>query len=249
MYLLLSGEGKGDIGECSNTQSECVRPEYQPGAMAYIVDKLVELFLGYEYSYLEYQGVTFVSEKYLVDNKLPARKKAMALPGKKKPAETQYYYQNARVLANKAKLLAAEINDKVVAVLFRDADGTASAGRGHWQDKINSMEKGFADEDYAEFGVPMMPMPKSEAWLLCAVKNNPYQNCGSLENESGNDAAPNPLKSQLDKALNGASSVQEQINLVLDGTIDVTQIDMPSFNYFKEKLQISVDIARRGANG
>ena len=104
MHLLLSGEGRGDIGICSNDQSQCVCPEYQPGAMAYFVDKLVELFLGYDYSHIEYQGVTFVSEKYLVDNKLPARKKAMSLRGKKKPVETQYYYQNARALANKAKI-------------------------------------------------------------------------------------------------------------------------------------------------
>ncbi|MFK5947664.1 MAG: hypothetical protein QM500_02695 [Methylococcales bacterium] len=244
MHLLLSGEGRGDIGICSNDQGQCVYPEYQPGAMAYFVDKLVELFLGYDYSHIEYEGVTFVSEKYLVDNKLPPRKKAMDLPGKKKATETQYYYQNARVLANKAKSLAIELNEKVVAVLFRDVDGTASAGRGHWKDKVNAMEKGFADEDYAELGVPMMPKPKSEVWLLCAVKNNPYQHCDSLENESGNDNAPNPLKSQLQNALDDNSSVQIQIDMIKEGAIDVTQIDMPSFNYFRNKLARAVDYAK-----
>jgi hypothetical protein len=248
MHLLLSGEGKGDIGFCENNLSECVSPEYKPGAMAYIVDKLVELFLGYDYSHIEYQGVTFVSEEYLVDNKLPPRKKAMALKGKKKPAETHYYYQNARSLAEKAKAVSDDLDDQVIAVLFRDADGTASAGRGHWQDKVHSMEKGFADEDYAELGVPMMPMPKSEAWLLCAVKEAPYQACENLERESGNDNAPNPLKTKLRDALDGNSSTQIHIDLINDGTIDVSQIDMPSFNYFKSKLLTAVDIARRGAN-
>jgi len=244
MHLLLSGEGKGDIGFCANNQSQCVSPEYKPGAMAYIVDKLVDSFLyeslGYEYSHLAYGGVTFISEKYLIENKLSARKKSMALRGKKKQVETQYYYLNARTLANKAKSLAIELNEKVIAVLFRDVDGTASAGRGLWQDKVSSMKKGFAVEGYADLGVPMMPNPKSEAWLLCAVKNNPYQNCDHLENESGNDKAPKPLKDQLDEALKGYSSVQDQIDMINDGTIDVTQINMPSFNYFKEKLRAAV---------
>ena len=179
MYLLLSGEGKGDIGCCNNSQSECSSTDYQPGAMAHIVDKLVEAFIGYEYSHIEYGCVTYVSEKFIAENKLPPVRKAMALRGKKKPPETQYYYQNARSLAAKAKALSETIGDKVIAVLFRDADGTASAGRGHLLHKIESMERGFTEQDYFELGVPMIPMPKSEAWLLCALKDSPYQSCSN----------------------------------------------------------------------
>lgn len=246
MHLLLSGEGRGDIGYCQNNQSECVHPEFLAGAMTYIVDRLVESFIGYEYSHLEYNGVTFVSEQYLVANKLPPVRKAMALRGKKKPPETQYYYQNARALAAKAKALSETIGDKVVAVLFRDADGTASAGRGHWRHKIESMEHGFAEQHYHELGVPMIPMPKSEAWLLCALKNNPYQSCNQLESESGNDKAPDPLKAQLNLVLNGKSTIATHIELIQSGAVDVNQIDMNSFNYFKAKLRSAVKMAQQG---
>lgn len=245
MHLLLSGEGKGDMGQCANSQSVCITPDYQPGAMAWFVDKLVEQFIGYEYSHLAYNGITFVSEKYLVENKLPAQKKAMILRGKKKPPETQYYYQNARALSEKAKSLSNEINDKVIAVLFHDADGTASAGRGHWQDKVNSMKNGFATEDYADLGVAMIPNPKSEAWLLCALKNNAYQHCAALESESGNDKSLNPLKDQLEEILGADHSVQRHIDLINDGTIDVMRVDMPSFNYFKLQLKSAVIKAQR----
>jgi len=244
MHLLLSGEGKGDIGECINAQGICKPPEYRPGAMAWIVDKLVENELGYDYSHIEYDGVTFVSEKYLADNKLPPKRKAMALRGRNKPAETQYYYQNARTLSAKAKSLSEELGDKVIAVLFRDADGTASAGRGHWQDKVNSMIKGFTDEDYEELGVPMIPKPKSEAWLLCALKDNPYQHCSILENASGNDDSQNPLKDQLDEVLGGDSNTQRHVDLINDGTINVMRIDMPSFDVFKQKLASAVASAQ-----
>lgn len=247
MYLLFSGEGKGDMGRCSNHQPMCTVPDYQPGPMAHMVDKLVEQFLGYDYSHIDCERVTFVSEQHLKNNKQPTRKKAMAFKGKKRPAETQYFFENARVLASIAKTLSAELGDKVVAVLFRDADGTASAGRGQWEDKVNSMVNGFTAEEYQHLGVPMMPKPKSEAWLLCAVTNTPYQNCEQLEQVSGNDNAPNPLKDQLLAALAGDSSVQRHNDLLNDGTIDVTRIDMPSFNSFKEKLQAAVAYCQENA--
>jgi len=43
-------------------------------------------------------------------------------------------------------------------------------------------------------GVAMIPKPKSEAWLLCALKNKPYESCEKLEDRSGNDDSPNSLK-------------------------------------------------------
>lgn len=240
MYLLLSGEGPGDIGRCNNGLGQCEMPEYQPGPMAHIVDKLVELQLGYDYSYIEYAGVTFMSKQHLVDNKLPSAVRPIALRGKKKPPETQYYFENARALAAQAKALSERVEDKVIAVLFRDADGTASAGRGHWKDKVNSMLKGFEAEDYVDLGVPMIPKPKSEAWLMCALKPNPYQHCEILESESGNDQSANPLKDQLAELLNGDSNTLVHNDLIAQGTIDVSQIDMTSFNHFKAKLHSAV---------
>ena len=127
-------------------------------------------------------------------------KKKLKLPGRRRPKETQYFERNARALAAAAKALEQEKDDSVVAVLFRDSDGTHSSSRGLWKDKQESISRGFKIENFGN-GVPMVPKPKSEAWLLCALKANPYQHCIGLENESGNDRSPNSLKKQLQDAL------------------------------------------------
>ncbi|HHY0443741.1 TPA: hypothetical protein ACVU4T_000636 [Vibrio parahaemolyticus] len=243
MYLLLSGEGTGDMGTCEPTADRCERNYFEEGPMAIIIDQLIEYFQGYEMSHLETQRVSYVSETYLSDNKQPPRKKSMSLRGKKKPQETKYFYENARTLASVAKEISAEIGDKVIAILFRDADGTASANRGHWEHKRQSMIEGFKAEDY-ELGVAMIPKPKSEAWLLCATKDNPYQHCAELENESGNDKSTRPpLKNQLRDSLNGNSSKEELNRLLMEHVIDIHRIDIPSFETFKADLQNAIDKA------
>lgn len=243
MYLLLSGEGPSDIGCCNPAMDSCDSENFKVGPMAWCVDKLIEKHIdnlqSYEMSHIKTFQVGFVSEHYLAANRSEPQKKAMTLRGKKRPAETQYFYENARSLAVAAKQKAEEKQSAVIAVLFRDADGTASADRGNWQDKYNSMKKGFEAEGYP-FGVPMLPKPKSEAWLLCAVRSNPYQHCGALEAESGNDKGQNPLKEQLAIALNNNSSTDQLNTLVQDDIIDALRIDMPSYNTFRADLEHAV---------
>ncbi|MGY6278271.1 hypothetical protein [Methylomonas sp. MgM2] len=236
MYLLLSGEGSSDIGRCELGLEQCDADYFQPGPMSWFIDQLVEDYQNYEFSYLENNCVSFIPEKTLAANKPEPSKKAIELRGKKKPVETQYYYKNARTLAVAAKQKSEQINDVVIAVLFHDSDGTASAGRGDWTNKLNAMLAGFAKEDFA-FGVAMMPKPKSEAWLLCAVKDNPYQHCRQLEDESGNDRSQNPLKEQLSEALQGNDSAEQINDKIRSYEIDVHRIDMPSFNAFKDNLK------------
>lgn len=242
MYLLLSGEGSSDIGSCNPSSDICERANFNEGPMAIIVDQLVEIFQDYEMSHLEIERVSFVSEKYLAANKLPPLKKSMSLRGKKKPVETRYYYENARALAAVAKAKSIEIKDNVVAVLFRDSDGTASAERGNWLDKRRSMIQGFAAEEF-EFGVAMLPKPKSEAWLLCATKETSYQHCASLEEESGNDKSKNPLKEQLSASLMKNFESVDLNYLIRDRLIDVNKIQMPSFDVFKGDLKYAVENA------
>ncbi|MCH1925486.1 hypothetical protein L9G74_12205 [Shewanella sp. C32] len=243
MYLLLSGEGSSDIGNCNLAINFCDRDNFVEGPMTVIVDQLIEIFQGYEMSHLDTSRVSFVSERHLADNKLPAKKKSMSMRGKKKAVETKYYYENARALASLAKQKSIEVQDKVIAVLFRDSDGTASANRGNWSDKRESMLRGFNDEEYS-LGVAMVPKPKSEAWLLCATKDTKYQNCIVLEDESGNDDSPNPLKEQLlhslDRNFDGNNDICQ---LIREKLIDIEKIDMPSFSAFKENLKTAVEKA------
>lgn len=244
MYVLFSGEGPSDLGRCELGLDRCEAENFQPGPMSWVVDRLIDSFQDFEFSHIESSCVGFVSESYLAANKAESTQKAR-LPGKKKPPETQYYFENARALAIAARRKSEEINgDKVIAVLFRDSDGTASAGRGNWANKRKSILAGFAEENY-EYGVAMIPKPKSEAWLLCAVKENPYQHCQQLEDESGNDKGQNPLKEQLSDALQGNASTEQLNDMIRSHQIDAHQIDMPSFYAFKDNLKEVV----RGALG
>ena len=159
------------------------------------------------------------------------------LPGKKKPVETGYFFKNARGLARLAKDRSACDNCPVGAVLFRDNDGTVASRRSLWDDKVKSIEAGFAAEDFA-LGVPMVPKPKSEAWLLCAVQGVQYQNCARFEDLSGNDASPNSAKGKLEKALSARGrSYADVCDMVEKGEIGPQQIQMPSFDFFRERLE------------
>lgn len=234
MWLLLSGEGISDMGRCEPAAEYCESPEFKAGAMAWFVDQCVEEKM--EFSHIEYGLVRFISKTKLTElSKLLGSKKKLGLGGKKHQKDTLYYQRNAKALAIEAKKLETEKKDTVIAVLFRDGDGTQSSSRGEWQAKWDSMINGFQQEEF-ERGVPMIPNPKSEAWLLCAVKENPYQHCQQLENESGNDKSKNPLKDQLDEILNGHSTAMELAEKVQAKEIDVSQIKMPSLNAFKVRL-------------
>lgn len=167
----------------------------------------------------------------------------MDLKGKKRPAETKFYFENARALAAVARAKQIEVQDHVIAILFRDSDGTASAGRGDWSNKRNSMLAGFQAENFM-LGVAMMPKPKSEAWLLCATKEAPYQHCAALEEESGNDNAGRvSLKEWLNNSLKGDSTTDALNQQLINRKIDIHQINMPSFNTFKNDLKEAVGLA------
>ena len=67
MYLLLSGEGSSDIGVCYPASSSCDADAFKAGPMAWIIDQLIEVNLGYEFSHLTTERVSFVSESLLTE--------------------------------------------------------------------------------------------------------------------------------------------------------------------------------------
>lgn len=236
MYFLFSGEGPTDLGQCHSGTYECDGEAFDHGPMTIIVDQIVEAKHGY--SFLDGEHFGFVSKHTLVAgaDELKANRKSMRLPGKKQSRETGYFYNNARVLARIAIQRQHDLDDDVVAVLFRDSDGTASAGRGLWEDKRQSMIDGF-DEEGFDRGVPMIPKPKSEAWIICAVKPNPYQSCDALEDRSRNDNSPNSLKQELGKILGERASKDTLNAMVSSRSIDFKRIKMPSFKSFRKRLE------------
>lgn len=230
MLLLLSGEGPSDMGLARLVKPCCETEEFEHGPLCLMLDKLAEAFNGLQYSLLDSHQVFFTAKQQLADTAKVEPPRKVRLPGKKHGRETAYYYKNALALSHMAQALSASQTQTVVVVLFRDADGTVSSSRGEWQQKLQSMQDGFASANYAELGVPMLAKPKSEAWLICALKGQAYQHCAALEDRSGNDDSPLA-------GLVGDTSAPALAQLVRDGRINPAQIDMPSFNQFKQSFE------------
>lgn len=240
MILVLSGEGPSDIGACSNKTERCEGEDFDPGPMAWIIDKLVEP-IWHGNSPIGSFSFIFVSEDNL-GRYFKKIRKPIVLPGFKNRKQTRFFFVNAFALAKMAKEIGSEKNDQAGAVLFRDSDGTNGRESKLWREKVKSMEDGFAAAEF-ELGVPMVPKPKSEVWLLCALQGTPYQNCERFEDFSGNDASPNSAKIALKKALEAKyPKIPELSDLLKDGTINPLSIQMPSFTQFRTSLEA---VARR----
>jgi hypothetical protein len=235
MFLILSGEGASDIG----TKNDEIGP------MTKLVDRWIDRQIGY--SLIECSFYSIIPKKQLTETAKGIKPRSMK--GKKQESETRYFYKNAQALALLAQLKGKELGGDLplLLVLFRDADGTASAERGEWKDKWKSMLKGF-EAGQVSTGVPMIPKPKSEAWVLCALRNN-YQNCGKLEAESGKNDSPNSLKQQLEECL-GEPGSRMLLNDKIDaGAIDLNQItDIAILNQYPDFLTAEAQRAQRSDN-
>ncbi len=230
MLFLVSGEGPSDLGTCLAELDSCVGECFRPGPMAWIVAQLVEARVGFHP--IESQSMYFVPEGALSRD---SKRLPMRLPGPNSEFETGEFFKNARALARRAKALQGP-SCPVCAVLFRDVDGTRSSQKGRFDAKWKSMLDGFKAENF-EFGAPMLANPKGEAWLLCALKQQPYASCGGLEELSGNDKSPKSAKKILESRLQGLGKCFEDVvDLVSDGTVDAARIDMPSFSCFRARL-------------
>jgi hypothetical protein len=93
------------------------------------------------------------------------------------------------------------------------------------------MLDGFQEEGFTG-GVPMIPKPTSEAWLLCALKENPYEGCAALE-----DRSPKSLKDELRKLQGRLPTREDLCQMLVEKKMDIEQIDMPSFAPFRSRLE------------
>lgn len=230
MYFVLSGEGPSDLGTA------------KPGPIAWLINNYIEKHLGY--SLLDCSGSSFfVSEGTLarIAKSLPTRFRGKKADANGMGSETRYYYKNARALG--IWIRQQNFDAPVLALLFRDADGTASSGRGEWLVKRQSIARGFEEEGISG-GVPVVPKPKSEAWLLCALKYS-YTGCHKIELEaSGNDRSPKSLKGQLDAALleKHAKSFDCDFisSLIRDGHIEFARLEMTSASLVRRDLDAAL---------
>lgn len=236
MILVLSGEGPTDLG--SQRPGQTGR-EFVPGPMSWVVDKLLEQPGKLEYSILELHAgggdcVYFVDKAELAALR-PQR--PIFFPRGENKNRNLFFFKSAFLLGRHAKAVAHSRNAPVIAVFFRDADGTRSTPRTDWEEKFASMRSGFGAADFPS-GVPMVPCPKSEAWMLCGLVKvgDPGKDCNWLEDEPGNDASPNSLKARLAQLLEYEPSAEQQAELVRNTKFDANLIDLPSFMAFREEL-------------
>jgi len=236
MYFLLSGEGPTDLGVGMPGPVIAEGADYLYSPLALMVDQIAENRLNY--SPLDVLCCGYLSKQRITERaaKLKAAKKALRLPGPRQAKEIRYFFNNARILSKFASEKAAERKDDVVAVLFRDSDAGASAGRGNWEAKRQLMQDGFDEESFSN-GVPMIPKPTSESWLICALKSQPYHGCEQLEGRSSSQDSPHSLKGELKQLLGDVNLRETLCDLVRRRIIDYEKILMPSFSVFRHRLE------------
>ncbi len=184
MLFLFSGEGPTDCGSPIFSDQICRGDDLQPGPMMVLVSQIVEGMDGY--SPLDYAccGLIARAELNAVIDSHKHNWKSAKLPGRHRTQETQNLRRSARALARLAARWAAENQDDVVAILFQDNDDRQSTPESLWRAKKDAVYAGFMEEGFAR-GVAMIPRPTSEAWLLCALKERPYEQCEALEERPG----------------------------------------------------------------
>lgn len=236
MILILSGEGPTDLGSCRIPAEMCENNEqdnYLEGPLVTIINNIFQEVLFYSIKDCP-ESIIYIPEGSLTRRaKEQSGKKRLGLRSAIKGAETRYFFNNAKMLGQIAKEIEFDKKCPSIAILFRDADGTHRTPPNDWQLKFDSIINGFIEAGYPT-GVPMLPKPKSEAWLLAACKENPYENCGELENLSGNDGAPYPVK-QIIKECLGKDPSTENLRTWLEEhgyNHQVVASQMPSFSEF-----------------
>lgn len=216
--------------------------------MTVLVDQMVQKVLCYSVLRDAPANLRYVSKQLLgeVIGEQRQNKRMVALTGKKRAEETGYFMKMAWAFGTLAQQIEAEEGDCAVAVFFRDSDGTRSIPDGAWTEKWVSIEQGFVRARF-ERGVPMLPKPTSEAWLLCAAKAAPYKNCMALEDLPGNQESARHPKKELARAFGEEMSSQALREWLEEHPFDPERAtEMSSYRAFRECLVAALENVRRG---
>jgi len=237
MILVLSGEGATDLGRCRSLAGSCSGGEFEPGPLCVVVDKLLEPALGYHL--LELLDSVHFIHKTALSHRARGKRHGYSLVGKKRGQETGDFYIAAWMLGEIALEREAANADLSIALLHRDSDERSDGPHDVWDRKHRSVIDGFARASYAR-GVPMLPKPISESWLLCLALPG-VASCAALEDESASKRSPRPLKRQLDDVL-GEHLDAEGLARWIEDVFDANRLDtMPSFLHFRELLGDAVN--------
>ena len=129
-----------------------------------------------------------------------------------------------------------------LAIYFHDTDGTLSVLNRipDLQQVIeNATKRGFTVAGNVP-GVAMVPKPTSESWLICHAKDDAYNFCNLLESElAGNQDSTQRSPKAILGGLRGETHRESLNDLVNE--MDLSRLDMPSFNSFKESMKHAVE--------
>lgn len=226
MKFLISGEGSSDLGTLDSDGS------LKKGAMTFVIDAIARHKFNVE---LEYYLVTEQGLKKLIKQD---KRNIMGRGSNHKPYEKLFL--SAQYLGNYVTTIYPD-EDRTGVIFFKDADTTNISPQDTWKNIVSAIESGFKKSGN-KYGVPMIPRPKSEAWLLGYYQKylygqNEYNHCERFEQMSGNDASPNSVKKLLGKALQTSDNIYDMIGEEEINAIDWDRVDMPSFNLFRKRLE------------
>lgn len=243
--IMMTGEGPTDMGACNNDQAICSEAQLDAGPIARLLFKTIRQYLpDWNADNLE-QGnpavhMTLINEAWL-KSKCKEKKRGLIRPSKGVAKGMIVHAQRAQVLAE-----YAHSNDHQMAAYFHDTDGTRSqlADMPDRQEKLTqAIKAGFRAAQFEDQGLALVPKPTSEAWLICGIKETPYQHCEALETTlSGNDHSPSRApKAMLGEMIGNPDYTRSDLNDLVD-QLDVASIDMPSFNALREQIQTAIRV-------
>ena len=233
MTCLLLGEGPSDLG-VNNDYSE---PRFQKGPMTRVIDYLADK-----------DGVKEVEYELLSRGEVSRGIKSKRRQIASRPKEVDQGFRNIFQSAFYVGTVARDRHKDAV-VYFHDQDRTNSAPTNTAQQLERAMEYGFDMARY-EFGIPMIPVPRSEAWLLAYFQkglenHQPYNKAEVFEKLPGSDKSPKSAKKLLCRAVGVKVESDIYPNIMEEfNDIDWTRVDMPSYNRFRKRLKVVLDAYR-----
>jgi hypothetical protein len=241
--IVVTGEGPTDIGVSINTEFVAHDNNFEQGPMFVVIEKILHQHLP-DWNKEALTVKTFVYRKqlgiYLKENR-----STIKLPSKNKANKGHLeHVKGAYALGRIAKDLMVD-GQESIAIYFHDTDGTLSEltkEPRRQENRVQAISEGFIAADH-KAGVAMVPKPTSEAWFICSCKeNSPYQFCHNLETElSGNQKCSNHRSPKIRLASEMNAERTTRYNLLpLARNLDVTDMDMPSFNQFRNDMKQAI---------
>lgn len=241
LRIIVSGEGPTDFGEAKNEQLIANNDDFDQGPLFLLLLKLLDRHLP-DWNKDQELIKTFIYRKALG---AAAKASPVRLPSINKAIKGHLEHtKRAYAFAQKANEVSLE-HEGHIAIYFHDTDGTQAELQrepDRQSNRVKAINLGFTTASY-KTGVAMVPKPTSEAWLYCSCKDNPYQDCLQIEtNLSGNNRSPKRSpKVILASAIGVENTNRVNLSTVVE-KLDVTKIDMPSFNQFRNDLKNAIRI-------